>query len=857
MKMETTREKKSKEWIFSRFRLRAERENLEKLLNLKNLSMGDLEEILDSLVSSNESPYYVEPNSNPQEFINDLIQVVKMVGNETKSAFTKLKFLVDGFETDKREELSFYRKSEKQRYHSPAEFTKNDKFYVEYGEDCIGTNLSSESYEGFLYTILSGDSAQYLVFEVCVQKDGIDVYITNEDGLNRINIYTAILGKDGNGIDFLKVSNNKITSVFSREFFNTFDAKRKENPEIVPNIHKIEELFIKKIESIKKDESNSLNKDKEISKWCKLSLNNLRELNSEKNNNDLEKAISLMENSKCEIRLGQSNSTIQRYMYRVRSKHNSPFTHAQEAIEGLQSELGWKKFEKSIQDEVFEAALDWVMHEVSFNKKRAEKFFGSDLIKELSFGKNYDTKEVNQILSLIYASLDFKGIGQKKERYNLLTNGDSFKASKSGNETPFNLINKAIAGRSMCEAQKELEDAIYQDQSSSESLKREFIVRAKNMCKIIRAITHNKYSVLEMIETLQIKLQEKVITKSPQKVKLTQLHSQNWFFSLLMMSINVAISQNYIELKNSREIRTAIICILSWLTPEEDETSIKKEGSNIKNIIEVLNCNEDKELRGNFADEAKTQNLKIELLHSDDRWNLINEKGDSYFGLGTVKWVKFVYCVMWRVYMPELVKESKNNCSNQAEAQKICDEILKYGWMIGDYYYVAFLDDKNNIRIVKFTKESLREITLGVYDLNVEHNIQQILLGFHPFLNPPRLGDSKANNTDNQSLRDPFANVYLRNRAIKSLKIEDTQFDDDKLFTQIKRSLITNDEVRFEAELGQYKVKYSEVLQRGEELDILCERTNDNVTDENAETAMEEFIWKKWFPERQFPTEEG
>ena len=56
-----------------------------------------------------------------------------------------------------------------------------------------------------------------------------------------------------------------------------------------------------------------------------------------------------MENSKCEIRFGQGNATIQRYMYRVRSKHNSPFTHAQEAIEGLQSELGWKKFEKSIQ----------------------------------------------------------------------------------------------------------------------------------------------------------------------------------------------------------------------------------------------------------------------------------------------------------------------------------------------------------------------------------------------------------------------------------------------------------------------------------------------------------------------------
>ena len=66
----------------------------------------------------------------------------------------------------------------------------------------------------------------------------------------------------------------------------------------------------------------------------------------------------------------------------------------------------------------------------------------------------------------------------------------------------------------MCEAQKELEDAIYQDQSSSELLKREFIVRAKNMCKIIRAITHNKYSVLEMIETLQIKLHKKVNTKS-------------------------------------------------------------------------------------------------------------------------------------------------------------------------------------------------------------------------------------------------------------------------------------------------------------------------------------------------------
>ena len=69
--------------------------------------------------------------------------------------------------------------------------------------------------------------------------------------------------------------------------------------------------------------------------------------------------------------------------------------------------------------------------------------------------------------------------------------------------------------------------------------------------------------------------------------------------------------------------------------------------------------------------------------------------------------------------MPELVKENKNNCSNQAEAQKICDEILKYGMIIGDHYYVAFLDDKNKIRIVKFTKESLREITLGIYDLNV------------------------------------------------------------------------------------------------------------------------------------------
>ena len=255
MKMETSREKKSKEWIFSRFRLKAERErNLRNLLNLKNLSMEDLKEILGSLISSNESPYYVEPNNNPKEFIDDLIQVVKMVGNETKSAFTKLKFLVDGFETDKREEVSFYQNVNPKNKDIIVllEFTKNDKFYVEYGQDCIGTNLSSDSYEGFLYTILSGDSAQYLVFEVCVQNDGIDVYITNEDGLNRINIYTPILGKDGNGIDFLKVSNNKITSVFSREFFNTFDAKRKENPEIVPNIHKIEELFIKKLRVSKK-----------------------------------------------------------------------------------------------------------------------------------------------------------------------------------------------------------------------------------------------------------------------------------------------------------------------------------------------------------------------------------------------------------------------------------------------------------------------------------------------------------------------------------------------------------------------------------------------------------------------------
>ena len=78
-------------------------------MNLKNLSMEDKKEILGSLISSNElDPNYVVNRITIQKNgIDDLIQVVKMVGNETKSAFTKpFKFLVDGFETDKLEGVS-------------------------------------------------------------------------------------------------------------------------------------------------------------------------------------------------------------------------------------------------------------------------------------------------------------------------------------------------------------------------------------------------------------------------------------------------------------------------------------------------------------------------------------------------------------------------------------------------------------------------------------------------------------------------------------------------------------------------------------------------------------------------------
>lgn len=773
-------------------------------------------EAIETMGETIQNPFLISENDS-KNFLEEFARVVALSINHGRMAFTNLKKLVDNYERDHREADKCHRPSFKQRYKTPAQWSSLEAWYEKYGKNSVGTNLSSSAIEGFVFTLFAEKTAELIVIEGCLkEKDGKIDHLTNEDGQNRLNIYGEIIGEDGHGVPFIKVANGKVSSLFSDEVKIAFKIAYKNSPTRVPNIEKLEEQYKSKALEAKTPE------DKEF--WSHLGIDTIRVL-AETGNKEALKAKKIMEESLCQLKLGDADEMVQRYLYRVRSKHNAPFTHAQEAIEGLQ-DLYKDNFDTTWKP-MMNACLNMVLKEAEHSSTRFDKYYGSEVRQAIASGVNYDTKECNWGFSICLGSMNFEGSteGTNKNRYNLDTIG-SFSSSNAKTEQTFDLVNKSINGQSFCKSQKDLETQVSLHPDSRRNILKELGRRVGNFTLIVNNLYegNNPDSVLEKVDKVVESIEKHGGTEHP--IKIRDLNSQNWFLTEIYEILNVAHSQGELDLSSAVSTKKALDSLLTKIGDEKKGVIPKFEDLGDVNLT-------------NFIKTGTPVGKREELASSPKRFRKIREDGDSAYGLGTIFWIKVLWYVVWKFYIPEIKKELNADSKNQVHAQEICNKILKHEHIrfnAEGFASFAFLTDKNDIKIVEISRDMLKNISLSLLGLNVEHNVPRKYLDFHPTKNPPRLGDAKANNTDNQSYRDAYANVYLRHQAIEAKEIDPYQ----------KQELLMNDRIRFEAELGHLEIDYDTVIKHGRDINPKCERTNDKVDANNAETIFEKITLMMW-----------